>query len=211
MKASKTLPLLAALLVSACTVFPDSPPARLYSVDLGASRGVQSCSGLRFALREIRLPGYLDRHEVLLGLNGSLVEVSAQHLWASPLSRELTRLLAQGVQDRLKGASLMPYPVRQAERPDWILIPEITRISHGEKAYSLSLQLNVLRLDDNGMAAKGSRSAEPLSAQVQLPLGGENPDNATRAARSARLLGEATGAALDQLTPRLARQLCPPA
>jgi uncharacterized lipoprotein YmbA len=135
---NKFLSLLALTILGSCTVFPDSPPARLYALELPAFSPVVNCPS-SFALREVKIPGYLDRAEVVLSNESYKVSSSAQHLWASPLPKELTRLTARALQELLGGSVALPYPVRQYEKPEWIISMEVSRVHLGKDSFRMEI------------------------------------------------------------------------
>ena len=194
------------LLVStACTVFPESPPAKLYVLELKPSRPIAACQ-LKFALRDVKLPGVLDRPEVLLGLDNGRAELSGQHLWAAPLSSELTRLVGQHMQEIFAEGQLMPYPIRARERPDWIVAVSIAKLSLSEGQLNLVLHGSVLADSDQNKSQSPASFTVTRSHPLQaLP---SERNNSALAARFVGALASAVSDATQELSERIGSALC---
>ena len=188
--------------VQACTVFPDSPAARLYALDLPPAESIGACP-IRFAVRDVRLPGYLDRPELVLGRDGSRTEVSAQHLWAAPLASESTRLLGQGIQERLQGSQLMPYPIRLAERPEWIVIPVLSRFQLSAGKLGLEFSTTVIKADGTTQP----RGFGPFKTVQSVPLSGQSSQGAAAGVAQAWSLN--MQAHIGDMAVAIKRELCP--
>jgi uncharacterized lipoprotein YmbA len=146
------------LCLAACTVFPEAIPAKLYALDVPPMLTQGQCK-VRFAVRPVRLPGFIDRAEVVLAGDNYQVKVSANHLWAAPLSNDITRIVAQGLHELWGASQLMPYPVRQAESPEWIITPEVRRLNITPNQMALELRLSAYRADFSQKESKPEAQA----------------------------------------------------
>jgi uncharacterized lipoprotein YmbA len=213
---SKLFLLGALTLLSSCTVFPDSPAAKLYALDLPRGLKVGDCS-LRFSLRDVQIPGYLDRPEVLLNVVGSRIDVSPLHLWAAPLTKEATRLTGLGLQERMGKSAMMPYPVRQFEKPDWLLTVVIQRFVISADGSEMEAQLvrqpfSVAQPDPKSDNPKNDR-VQTFSVRASLPAFGTASSDGKiqafpleqRANQAAVAFGQTLGKALDSFATELAQ------
>ncbi len=191
--------------LQACTVFPDSPPAMLYALEVPAATSSTACA-LKFSLREVRLPGYMDRAEVVLSNQDNLVKVSAQQLWAAPLSKEMARLFAVGLSERLSGSRLLPYPLRQLEQPDHLLSLELVSFSSANDRVSVQYTLAAHELNQSS-TAKLPKITVPMKFNYSSQIS-DTSRNRTDGALMARRLGESLGKALEYFSEELTRQVC---
>jgi uncharacterized lipoprotein YmbA len=193
-----------ALLLHSCTIFPETAPARLYAIELPASPVLAWCP-IRFAVREIRVPGYLDRAEVLLAKTNSRIEISALHLWAAPTTKELSRLINQGLKERLGGSQSMPYPVRLSEKPEWMFSLEIDRLDLEDNELRLDISFAAIAQNSPSEASRASYRAN-FSSKVQLPS--DATTASAQASRFANGLGQAIDRALKDLTLISSSKIC---
>jgi uncharacterized lipoprotein YmbA len=205
-KLSLILPMMAAVFgLQACTVFPDAPPATLYALELPQASSSTACA-VRFALREVRLPGYMDRAEVVLSNQDNVVKVSALQLWAAPLSKEMARLFAVGLNERLSGSRLLPYPLRQLEQPDLLLTLELVSFSNANDRVNVqyTLAANELNQSSTAKLPKINTSMKfNYSSQT-----GVNSKSRSDGATMARQLGDSLTKAIDYFADELTRQVC---
>jgi uncharacterized lipoprotein YmbA len=213
---SSLLALAVLTMLGACTVFPDTPPARLYSLDLPSFKPTQSCP-VSFALRDVKIPGFLDRAEVVLSQTGYSIRTSPQHLWASPPTKDFTKLTARGMQELLGSSIAQPYPIRQFEKPDWVLSAEITRLTIAKDNYAMEMTLNGYRLptglettpgaakNQANMATQSRLVPIVVSSQVAAP---QDTGTTPEAEQVARALSELLGQNLSKLSVDLAKTVC---
>jgi uncharacterized lipoprotein YmbA len=205
---NKCLGLSGVVLLGACTVFPDSPPAKLYALDLPSFAPAVSCP-TNFALREMKIPGYLDRSEVVLAQEGNKIRNSAQHLWASPLVKDLSSLTGRALQQLLASSIALPYPIRQLEKPEWILSIEISRLVLNKGAYQMEITTTGYRLPNTDTKNQPSAAASfaPIFTTSTLPLGTENTV-ITEAEQSAKALSELLALNLPKIATTLGQVIC---
>ncbi len=198
--------ILCLVMAQGCTIFPDSPAAKLYALELPAAERVGKCP-IKFAVREVKLPGYLDRPEIVLRLDGSRTDISAQHLWAAPLAAETTRLIGRGIQESLEGSQLMPYPIRLSERPDWIVIPALNRYQILEGKLGLEFGVTVIKAD--GLVQNKSVGPFRHEQSVLMPRMTDQSSSVTRAASVAQAFSMSLQGHVGALSESLKRALCP--
>jgi uncharacterized lipoprotein YmbA len=192
--------------LSACTVFPESAPAKIYTLELPTAKTKTKCA-VRFALREVAIPGYLDRAELVLGRNSGALEVSSQHLWAAPLGREMTRLIGQGITERLQGSRQLPFPLRQLELPDALLQVTLTRFVTDNQILKLSFTLDAANPTSGKSLVTGVLVESQGRAQTTL---NEAPKQSSLKAQD--LIGAwevALENSIDSLSAGFAKTVCP--
>ena len=73
----------------------------------------------------VRLPGYLDRREILTRVSQSRLDVSQNDRWAEPLDENLTHVLAQNLSVLLGSDAVISYPWPIAKGPDYRVTVEV--------------------------------------------------------------------------------------
>src|SRR5438094_4206308 len=85
-----------------------------------ADRQDQSRSAqISLGVGPVRLPGYLDRREILTRVAQSRLDVSQNDRWAEPLDENLTHVLAQNLSALLGSDGVISYPSPIAEVSDY--------------------------------------------------------------------------------------------
>lgn len=102
--------------MAGCGLTPNMQSARLHALATPASPGQVRC-GVSFGVRDIRLAGYLDRAEIVMGRSGSVIQTSPVDLWATPLREDLRRIIGRSLAQRWDGSRLVPHPWRFGEVP----------------------------------------------------------------------------------------------
>jgi uncharacterized lipoprotein YmbA len=190
---------------ASCTIFPETAPAKLYSLDFPPRSALLNCS-VKFALREVKIPGYLDRAEVPLGKVGNRIDMSASHLWAAPISKEITRVIGVALNEQLGSSELVPYPIRQNERPDWLLGLELNRVTLEENALNLQVSFSAARLTSQlGLANASFRR----SFNAQIVFEAYDSSSAGLASRFASAMGKALDQVVKDFVIEGSKVLCP--
>jgi uncharacterized lipoprotein YmbA len=192
-------------LLQGCTVFPDAAPARVYSLELLPALKSVKCE-VRFVVREVSLPGFLDRAEIVLGRNEGALDINSQHLWAAPLGKEMTRVISQGLSERLLGSSLMPYPLRLTEMPDLLLQINLVRYTFSDQGLNLQFNVNGMRVDSKTLAFANLpiHAIGPFNRIVSSPRASEP----SRASQIASALSVALNQAIDEISATIGARVC---
>jgi ABC-type transport auxiliary lipoprotein component len=175
-------------------------------LDLPTSTTLLKCP-IKFSLRDVKIPGYLDRAEVLLNKVGSRVDLSASHLWAAPLSLELTRLLGQAINEQLGQSELLPYPLRQNERPEWLFHMEISRVDLDMRELSIQLSFYASSLK-SPIESEAPSYRSSITSKVPLPI--IETSNGNLANRFSRSLGQAINLGVKEILMGGEASLCKP-
>ena len=67
----------------------------------------------------VRLPGYLDRREIVMRATQNRFDLSENDRWAEPLDENLTRVLAQNLSILLRTDRIVVYPWPIDKKPDY--------------------------------------------------------------------------------------------
>jgi len=157
------------LLLVACA--PKSSPARFYSLapETGLRGLAESSAAIETArprrvigLGPVRIPGYLDRPQIVTGATGSRLELDEYHRWAEPLRDTLGRVLSENLAARLPRDHLLTFPWNRALTPDYQIEIDITRFHvNAEGVAELWATWSVLQ-HNQPVLLKKSRIAQPV-------------------------------------------------
>jgi uncharacterized lipoprotein YmbA len=92
-----------AVLLMACA---RSPQPTFYALTARDGRTHPGAAGV-IEVRTPHLPGYLDRHELVLGLREQRLELASDARWAEPVAPMLARVLASNLAQRLPHAQVL--------------------------------------------------------------------------------------------------------
>jgi uncharacterized lipoprotein YmbA len=196
------------IVLGACTVFPEALPAKLYALDVPTLQPTVNCP-ISFSLREVKVPGYLDRSELVLSQEGYKIRTSAQHLWAAPLSTELTRLTAKGLQELLGMSVVRPYPIRQLEKPDWIMSIEISRLVNAKGLFQMEITTSGQRFSKTETFGIGSSqgSLGKILTTSSMQISSEATGNSA-AEQVAEAISELLAQNLKKISIELGNTIC---
>jgi len=172
-------------LAAGCT----SPEPALYTINM--KPGAVLTGGPRIVqLRDIGLPGYLDRREIVRSSADYRLGVMANDWWGEPLAGMLSRVIILGLSQRLPNSSIYPEGGAISNDPNAVLGVNIQRLDLNASG-SLEL-LAQAAVDFNRPRRSGSRSFQIV----------KSPPTRTVAAQVA-----ATSDAVAELTDGLASLL----
>jgi uncharacterized lipoprotein YmbA len=123
-----------AVSLAACSTFSPRPdPSRFYTLTAIAQPGDTATkdsgnpAGVSLGIGPIRLPGYLDRQEIVTRVSQNRIDVSEYDRWAEPLETNFTRVLAQNLSVLLNTDQLLFYPWELNRRPNYQVTIEVLR------------------------------------------------------------------------------------
>jgi uncharacterized lipoprotein YmbA len=188
----------AALLASSCGVLEPRPDHSRFFVlaslpELGAS--VEPCTlpgNSRVGLGPVRIPEYLEQHELLVRSSTTELTRKFADRWAEPLETMLPRVLADDLSQILRGPRVELYPWYSSDRPAWQIEIEFLRFepdAQGEVLLVASWQAREL-----GGAHRAARRESRITQKAA------SLDPAQRA--------EAMSTALGALAQEIARATC---
>jgi len=124
--------LLANFMLSGCGTFsPRSDPSRFFTLTAIAQPGATATKdssnpgGVSLGIGPIRLPGYLDRQEIVTRVPQNRIDVSENDRWAEPLETNFTRVLAQNLSVLLRTDRLVFFPWELNRKPAYQVEVEV--------------------------------------------------------------------------------------
>jgi len=125
------------LLLSGCSALePKADPSRFFTLTpLSQSGQNQSQISTNpkdsvIGIMPVKLPGYLDREQLVTRVSQNRFQVSENDRWAEPLAENFTRVLMQNLTMRMPAARFVSYPWRSSERPEYQLEIQVLRFEH---------------------------------------------------------------------------------
>jgi uncharacterized protein len=122
------------LSLAGCGSFSARPdPSRFYTLTAIAqpgstpAKGSSNSPGVSLGIGPIRLPGYLDRQEIVTRVSQNRIDVSEYDRWAEPLETNFTRVLGQNLSVLLNTDQLVFYPWELNRKPNYQLEVEVLR------------------------------------------------------------------------------------
>lgn len=106
-----------------------TPPSRFYLLETAApDSGAEASAGeLHVGIRQVRIPEYLQRNEIVTRKNGAELEPAALHRWAEPLRDGVPRVLIGNISSLLNTEKVSVYPWPGGRPPDYEIDIRIVR------------------------------------------------------------------------------------
>ena len=153
-------------LAAGCT----SPEPALYTINM--KPGAVLTGGPRIVqLRDIGLPGYLDRREIVRSSGDYRLGVMANDWWGEPLAGMLSRVIILGLSQRLPNSSIYPEGGALSNDPNAVLGVNIQRLDLNASG-SLEL-LAQAAVDFNRPRRSGSRSFQIVKSPPTRTVAGQ--------------------------------------
>jgi uncharacterized lipoprotein YmbA len=83
--------------------------------------------GISLGIGPIKLPGYLDRQEIVTRIAPNRLDVAENDRWGEPLEANFTRALSQNLASLLRIDRLAFYPWESGKRPNYQVEVEVLR------------------------------------------------------------------------------------
>jgi len=145
--------------------FPKARPSRLFALSPISQSGDDPGDSRQISLGigPIRLPGYLDRQEIMTRVAPNRFDPSEYNRWAEPLDENLTRVLMQNLSALLRTGRIVAYPWLPDDRPRYRVEIQVLRFeSNSAREAELSARWAII--DVSGKAEpsfKESRLTRP--------------------------------------------------
>jgi uncharacterized lipoprotein YmbA len=140
------------LSLTACGgIFPKPHPSRLYvltslsppgnatdpSAGPGrAGRDIADSRPISVGIGPIRLPGYLDREEIMIRVEPNRFKILEDERWAEPLDENLARVLMQNLSVLLRTDQIFVFPWPRNEKPSYRVDVEVLRFESNSASQS---------------------------------------------------------------------------
>lgn len=164
------------LLFGVCLLFvlgcASSPKTRFYTLSSLQEGGKEpnkltSDQGLVIVLGPVKFSEYLDRTEIVTRSSSNRINFSDFDAWASPLSEDFTRVLAENLSVLLSTNSIILYPRPRRSSVDYQITVDVIRFD-GPLGGDISLIARWAIFDGKErklLVARKSSVAEPSGAQ----------------------------------------------
>ena len=120
------------LSLAGCGSFSPRPdPSRFFTLTAiaqpaaPAAKESSNAGGISLGIGPIRLPGYLDRQEIVTRVSPNRMDLSEYDRWAEPLETNFNRVLAQNLAVLLNTDQLVSYPWEMNRRPAYQVEVEV--------------------------------------------------------------------------------------
>jgi uncharacterized lipoprotein YmbA len=126
--------ILAGFVLSACSNFSPRPdPSRFFTLTAiaqpaaPAAKESSNPGGISLGIGPVRLPGYLDRQEIVVRVSPNRIDLSEYDQWAEPLETNFNRVLGQNLAVLLPVNRLVFFPWESTRSPAYQLEVEVLR------------------------------------------------------------------------------------
>jgi uncharacterized lipoprotein YmbA len=127
-----TLLLLCLIPAGCASLGPKPDPSRFFSLTSlpRAGQRAQDAAGtnaLVLGIGPVKLPGYLDREEIVTRVSQNRFAVAENDRWAEPLTENFSRVLSQNLSILLKTDRIVAFPWERTQQPIYQVQVEVLR------------------------------------------------------------------------------------
>jgi uncharacterized protein len=150
------------------SIFPKPRPSRLYGLtslsppehatDPSAGPGragleIADSRPMSVGIGPIRLPGYLDREEIMIRVEPNRFNILEDERWAEPLDENLARVLMQNLSILLRTDQIFVFPWPRNEKPSYRVDVEVLRFESNSASQSqLTARWTITDFNNNDKA-----------------------------------------------------------
>ena len=162
---------LVSFVVVGCSLSARPDPSRFFALtplaELETSAKNPGAAELSLGVGPVRLPGYLDREELVTRLSQNRFDVSQNDRWLEPLEENFTRVLAQNLSALLRTDKIVRYPWPANQRPAYQVEIEVLRFEpDSQQEVQLSARWAVIEVSSKQpLSVKNSRLTRPAKAR----------------------------------------------
>src|SRR5262245_66464620 len=91
------------------------------------TQGAAGTNALVLGIGPIKLPGYLDRQQMVTRISQNRFVVAENDRWAEPLEENFSRVLSQNLSILLQTDRIVPYPWIRSQQPTYQVQVELLR------------------------------------------------------------------------------------
>ncbi len=155
----------AALMLTLAACVPAQKPINYYNLATvrGENRGDARTARLRIQVREVSLPQYLDRSQIVVRVSPNRYTVSDSHTWLEQLPAAVARVLAEDIGTRLGTASVYTPSQMVPYKLDYLVDVDIFRLEAASEG--------VVELDARWHLFRGtSRVVDSRRQRLRIPV-----------------------------------------
>ena len=157
-----------AVVLGCGSIFPKPRPSRLYVLtslsppehatdpSAGPGRGGREIADSRLisvGIGPIRLPGYLDREEIMIRVEPNRFKILEDERWAEPLDENFPRVLMQNLSVLLRTDQIFVFPWPRNEKPSYRVDVEVLRFESNSASQSqLTARWTITHVNKNQKA-----------------------------------------------------------
>ncbi len=150
------------------SLFPKPVPSRFFVLSslspADEGKDLDHSGQISLGIGPVRLPGYLDRQEIVTRVAQNKLDLSENDRWAEPLDENFTRVLAQNLSVLLRTDRIVIYPWPLDKKPNYRVEIEVLRFeSNAAQEAQLTARWTVI--NEGGPApfnVKESRLVRPI-------------------------------------------------
>ena len=148
----QTAVFLVLIFVSACSSTPKSQFYMLQVVDAG-QRQPSDLQGLVLSLKVIRLPGYLDRPQIVHRDDSPKLKINEFQRWAEPLQEGFSRVLTENIAARISPGRIERHTQQIGDGFTHQLLVEILRFDSDQEQLVLTAKWHLKKVKTGQLIA----------------------------------------------------------
>jgi len=165
---------LAALWSAGCgSVFPKSQPSRFFALSplSQAADSTEHSRQISLGIGPVRLPGYLDRQEIMTRVAPNRFVALEYDRWAEPLDENFTHVLAQNLSTLLGTDQILAYPWPPDKKPRYRVEIQVLRFEYNS-AREAELWARWTVIDVSGKENPSSKESRLTRAATENSVDG---------------------------------------
>lgn len=122
------------LTFSGCSALePKADPSRFFTLsplstfDQNRPQGRSDALGVPIGIGPLKIPGYLDREQIVTRVSANRYQVAENDRWAEPIEDNIQRVIWQNLTGLMPSAEFVEYPWPASERPKYQVQIELLR------------------------------------------------------------------------------------
>lgn len=160
--------LLVSFIAAGCSFLEPKPdPSRFFALASLPRTGqrAQDAAGtnaLALGIGPVKLPGYLDRQEIVTRVSQNRFAVAGNDRWAEPLEENFWRVLSQNLSILLQTDRIVAYPWERSQQPTYQVQVEVLRFElNAEQVVELWARWSIMDSAKKTISLKESYLTQP--------------------------------------------------
>lgn len=156
------------LLLTGCgALTPQKDPTRHFVLTSSTLPKQLTASDLAVGVGPVTLPGYLDHKEIVTAGPSNHLTLADFHVWAEPLDKALSRVVANNLSQILGSPAIVPFPEADV-KPDYrisIIVRRFEMVAQGRVHLDASYTIE----SSSGSERNGSAHSRTITIGVNRP------------------------------------------